>query len=264
MSNSSPPLLKASNLQLNIPGRVLLDKFDWQIQTGEMWALIGRNGSGKTSLLHCLAGLRKADCGFIELEQQQQLLKLELLSRKQIALHLALLQQHTSHSFEATVLQMALAGRHPHLGLWQRESAHDYEVTRAALKAMDLEALEQRNISSLSGGENRRLAFATMLAQQARLLLLDEPSNHLDIGHQVQIMEKLRELVLFQQHGALIAIHDLNLAARYCSHVLMLFGDGRYLAGRLDEVLSSERLSQLYQHPIEQLIWDQGRYFLPG
>jgi len=123
---------------------------------------------------------------------------------------------------------------------------------------MDLADMEQRIVSSLSGGESRRLAFATMLVQETKLLLLDEPSNHLDLGHQVLIMEKLQELVFKQHHGALIAIHDLNLAARYCSHVLMLFGDGRYLAGPLDEVLSSARLSELYQHPIEQMIWDQG------
>ncbi len=261
---NSSPLLKSSDLELATPGRTLVKGLDWQIQAGEMWALIGRNGCGKTTLLHSLAGLRKADSGQIELAYQESLVKLELLSRKQIARQLALLQQHSSHPFEATVMQMVLAGRHPHLGLWQQESANDYQLARDALAAMDLADMERRNVSSLSGGESRRLAFATMLVQETRLLLLDEPSNHLDIGHQVQIMEKLRELVFFQQHAALIAIHDLNLAARYCSHVLMLFGDGRYLAGPLDEILSSKRLSELYNHPIEQMIWDQGRYFLPG
>ncbi|MBE9548257.1 MAG: ABC transporter ATP-binding protein [Proteobacteria bacterium] len=269
MNEAGTSMLRTRGLGLEIPGRVLLESLDWQIQRGETWALLGRNGSGKSTLLHTLAGVRPLQSGTIELPDQGLFHPAESLSRRTIARQMALLQQHTSYSFDATVLQMAMAGRHPHLGAWQQESARDFAIARQALKDMDLEGLEQRNVSSLSGGEARRLAFATMLVQETPLLLLDEPSNHLDIGHQIQIMRKLRSLVETGSAekgrcAALVAIHDLNLAARYCSHVLMLFGDGRYLAGPLDEVLSSKQLSELYNYPIEQLLWDQGRCFLPG
>ncbi|MCF6226038.1 MAG: ABC transporter ATP-binding protein [Xanthomonadales bacterium] len=267
MSNTC--LLRTRGLGLTIPGRVLLDDFNWQIQAGECWALLGRNGSGKSTLLHTLAGIRPAQTGAIELPHEGNLQSVTKLPRRTIARQMALLQQHTAYPFDATVEQMALAGRHPHLGAWQQESAADFAIVGQALDDMDLSGLEKRNVSSLSGGEARRLAFATMLVQQAPLLLLDEPSNHLDVGHQIQIMRKLRELIEPDNNkknnsAALIAIHDLNLAARFCSHVLMLFGDGRYLAGPLDEILSSKQLSELYDYPIEQLLWDQGRCFLPG
>ncbi len=257
-------ILRTRNLSLSIPGRLLLESLDWQIQRGETWALLGRNGSGKSTLLHTLAGVRALQSGSIELADQGQYHAIEKIPRREIARQMALLQQHTTYPFDARVIQMVLAGRHPHIGTWQQEGADDFAIARQALKDMDLEGLEQRNVSSLSGGEARRLAFATMLTQQTPLLLLDEPSNHLDIGHQIQIMRKARYLVEEENKAAIIAIHDLNLAARFCSHVLMLFGDGRYLAGSLDEVLSSKQLSELYNYPIEQLLWDQGRCFLPG
>lgn len=267
MNNLRHALLRTYKLGLKIPGRMLLESFDWQIKPGETWALLGRNGSGKTTLLHTLAGVRPLQWGAIKLSTsstRDSLHPVESLPRRDIARQMALLQQHTSYPFDATVLQIVIAGRHPHLGAWQQESAQDYAIARQALQDMDLQGLEQRNVSSLSGGEARRLAFATLLTQQTPLLLLDEPSNHLDIGHQIQIMDKLRQLVEREDRAALIAIHDLNLAARYCSHVVMLFGNGRYLAGPLDEVLSSKQLSELYNYPIEQLLWDQGRCFLPG
>ena len=162
---------------------------------------------------------------------------------------------------ETTVLETALLGRLPHLNWWQAESENDECIAHQALATVDLNALCERRAATLSGGERRRLALAALIAQQSPLLLLDEPTSHLDIHQQIALLDVLLAL---PQRTLLMTLHDVNLAARYCTHVLMLFGDGEACAGTTEQMLSTVVLSRLYRHPVAVTETPQGKFYFPA
>ncbi len=253
-------VLSCENLDLSIADIKVVSKLNFTLSHGEFWGLLGPNGIGKTTLLKCLAGLSPPTVGRVLLESHD----ISELPRKTLARHIGMLQQHTVYVFDSRVLQTALTGRHPHLGYWEHESADDVHKAEAALHAVDLDGFAQRSVTGLSGGEARRLAFAALLVQEPDILLLDEPSNHLDLRHQVQIMSMIRNQAKNNGRTALAALHDINLAARYCSHVLMLFGDGEWCAGRCEDMLSEASLEKLYNCPVEMLQGREGARFYPS
>jgi iron complex transport system ATP-binding protein len=252
--------LVCKSLDISIGGNLICQQLDLELGSGQFWGLLGPNGIGKTTLLKCMAGLTVADSGTVLLENHD----IDKLPRRTIARLLGMLQQHTVYVFDASVIETALTGRHPHLGYWEREGASDKQKALEAIKAVDLEGFESRSVTGLSGGEARRLAFASLIVQEPEILLLDEPTNHLDIKHQLRIMNRVEKQVLEEQHSALAALHDVNLAARYCSHILMLSGNGKWQAGTASEMLTGERLEHLYQCPVETVQTSIGRRFLPG
>jgi len=251
--------LQCKNLDLRIGGIRVVSKLDLSIRPGEFWGLLGPNGIGKTTLLKCLAGLIEPATGEILLESRPIL----ELPRKLLARHIGMLQQHTVYVFDASVMQTALTGRHPYLGYWEREGPDDLAAAHAALRVVGLEGFADRSVTGLSGGEARRLAFASLLVQDPDLMLLDEPTNHLDLRHQVQIMSMIQRRARDGSCSALAALHDINLAARYCSHVIMLFGDGDWCAGPADDMLSESSLERLYHCPVERLESPGGPRFHP-
>lgn len=253
-------LLSCNAISLEIGGTSVVDELNLEVSPGQFWGLMGSNGIGKTTLMKCLAGLIRPQAGFVALDGTPIL----QLPRKRVARQLGMMQQHTSYVFDASVLQTALTGRHPHLGPWQRESAGDIETARQALALVGLEALENRRVTSLSGGEARRLAFASLLVQAPRIMLLDEPSNHLDLKHQVSIMSRIGNQVYSGNCLAVAAMHDVNLAACYCSHILMLFGDGKWSQGPAARMFSGENLERLYQCPVQMIDTPSGKRFHPS
>lgn len=252
--------LACQSMDVSIAGKVVCTQLDLQLAPGQFWGLLGPNGIGKTTLLKCMAGLTAPDTGSVLLADQA----IEKLPRRTIARLLGMLQQHTVYLFDASVLETALTGRHPHLDYWEREGPNDKQKALDAIQAVDLEGFESRSVTGLSGGEARRLAFASLVVQEPAILLLDEPTNHLDIKHQVRIMNLVEKQVQQMQHSTLIALHDVNLAARYCSHILMLFGEGEWQAGPADEILNQANLERLYQCPVESVQTPAGTRFLPG
>jgi iron complex transport system ATP-binding protein len=252
--------LVCQSLDVSIGGKDICNQLDLELTPGQFWGLLGPNGIGKTTLLKCMAGLSAPDTGHVLLENQS----IDKLPRRAIARLLGMLQQHTVYIFDASVLETAMTGRHPHLGYWEREGSQDKQKALDAIRAVDLEGFESRSVTGLSGGEARRLAFASLVVQEPAILLLDEPTNHLDMKHQIRIMNMVEAQTTQQQRSAMIALHDVNLAARYCSHILMLFGDGDWQAGSVDELLSLENLERLYQCPVESVQTSTGRRFLPG
>jgi iron complex transport system ATP-binding protein len=252
--------LSCQHLSLSIASTRVVSDLDLQIQAGQFWGLMGANGIGKTTLMKCLAGLTPADSGHVALEG----VPIRQLPRKSVAKRLGMLQQHTTYVFDSSVLQTALTGRHPHLGAWERESPGDVELARNAMRQVDLTGLEQRSVTGLSGGEARRLAFAALLVQEPEIMLLDEPSNHLDLRHQVSIMSRIGDEVYGNGRLAVAAMHDVNLAATFCSHVLMLFGAGEWRAGTAFEMLTEENLERLYGCRVETVETPAGRRFHPA
>lgn len=251
--------LTAHRLEVAVGGRPLCSGLELTLAEGQRWGIIGRNGAGKTLLLHTLAGLRPAAAGEVQLDGQP----LTMLKRRHIARHVGLMAQESRDPFPATVLETVESARHPHLPLWRREGERERELARDALQRVDLADLEQRDAATLSGGERRRLALAAILCQQPDLLLLDEPANHLDLQHQMTL---LRELDVEANAGRCVAavFHDINLAARFCDHLLLLFGDGRWRAGTAEELLTGELLSELVGWPLNRLEGPAGAVFIPG
>jgi iron complex transport system ATP-binding protein len=252
--------LACESLDVQIAGIRVVSQLNLEVRPGEFWGLLGPNGIGKTTLLMCLAGLNEPAAGRVKLESRN----ISELPRKLLARHIGMLQQHTVYMFDSSVLQTALTGRHPHLGYWERESAGDISMARDALTAVDLAGFTGRSVTGLSGGEARRLAFATLLVQEPEIMLLDEPTNHLDLRHQVRIMGMIRDRADSGRCSALAALHDINLAARYCTHVLMLFGEGEWCAGPAKDMLNEDSLERLYDCRVERLESARGPRFHPA
>lgn len=236
------PQLRASDLDLRVPGRLLVSGLNLQFPHGEITAILGRNGAGKTTLLHTLAGLRAPQNGEVRLGTR----RLQDWPRRERARQLGLLMQGYEYAFPGSVLTAALVGRHPHISAFRWESAEDLQQTRAALASVDLADFESRDIETLSGGERRRLAIATLLAQDPPVMLLDEPVNNLDPRYQVAIMRMLLRRAA-KGHAVIVSLHDVNLALTFCSRALLLFGDGSWAEGVSGEVIDSDTLQRLYQ-----------------
>jgi iron complex transport system ATP-binding protein len=249
--------LAAAGVAIHGGPRELVSELSFEFAPGEFVAILGRNGSGKTLTLHTLAGLKPPQHGNVLLDG----VPLSQLRRRAIAQRLGLLMQDLEEAFTTTALEAVLIGRHPHLALWQWESAADETVARRALADVGLESFAARNVETLSGGEQRRVAVATLLAQEPRIFLLDEPTNHLDPQHQLHVLGLFRSLA--DKGGTVIAtLHDPTLAARFADRVILLFGDGRWRAGPAHEVLTGETLSELYFTPMLEVAAQGRRVFV--
>ncbi|OOG25218.1 ABC transporter [Thioalkalivibrio denitrificans] len=243
----SEPLLQLEDLVIHIPGRPDGSALRFEVRSGQCWGILGPNGAGKTTLLHTLAGLRAPRSGGVRLNGR----KLGGIPRRDVARQTALVFQDHHDGFPATVLETALIGRHPYLRPWDVESADDMAMARAALQQVDLAGLESRLVGTLSGGERQRLAIATALTQDPRLFLLDEPVSHLDLHHQVAVLEIVRKRVS-KGCAAVMSLHDVNIAARHCDHVLLLYQDGGARWGPVNEMLQLQVLERLYAQPLVQ------------
>ena len=256
--DARPSLLAVLQLDVAITGKTLVRGLDLTLRGGETLAVLGRNGSGKTTLLHTLAGLRPTSAGTVELCGRPYAKH----GARAAAVLRGLLAQTQSDAFPASVLETALIGRHPHLGRWAWEGAADERVAGEALAAVGLSGLEQRGVHTLSGGERQRLAIATLLTQQPLLYLLDEPLAHLDLSHQIAMLDLMKLHAADGQAGFVIVLHDMNLALRYCQRALLLFGDGRWQEGPSAQVLTAENLGELYGHSLRELRDGASRYFI--
>ena len=249
--------LAALNLSVRAGARELVRELSVQFTPGEVVAILGRNGSGKTLTLHTLAGLRTAAAGEVRLDGTPLL----QFKRRSVALRLGLLPQDLEDAFVTTAMETVLIGRHPHLALWQWETAEDERLAREALAAVDMGDFAVRRSDTLSGGEQRRVAVAALLAQQPGIFLLDEPTNHLDPHHQLAVLGLFRELAN-QGRTVVTTLHDPTLAARFADRALLLFGDGRWSLGPVSSALTAVSLSELYLAPMMELGKNGRRVFV--
>lgn len=257
--NKPLPILETRALSVSIGGKQVCRDLNLALQAGERWGLLGLNGVGKTSLLHTLGGVRAFDAGEIRVDGQV----LSALPRRQLAQRLGMMLQDSDEAFPSSVLEAALIGRHPHLNAWEWEGARDEGIAHAALQAVGLAGFAARSTATLSGGERRRLALAALLVQDPQLLLLDEPVNHLDVHHQIGALDLLSQLAREQHKTLVIVLHDVNLAARYCDKVLLLFGEGETVQGATRDFLTEANLQRLYHHPMRRVPTGGGDFFYP-
>ncbi|NNF40259.1 MAG: ABC transporter ATP-binding protein [Woeseiaceae bacterium] len=250
-------LFSCRDLGIAVAGRTLVDALQLDVPAGEMLAVLGQNGCGKSLTMHTLAGLRDCSTGQVFLNGKD----LDAIRRPEIAKRLALLPQHVDDIFPATVLDTAMIGRHPHIGRLDWESAADFAIADEALQAVGLSGFSARDVLTLSGGERRRLAIAQVLTQQPQVYLLDEPTNHLDPQHQLDSLRLFRSAA---DNGAAViaSLHDVNLAVRYADRCLLLYGDGRWDLGPTAGILDPDRLSELYSTSMEAVEWRSHRLFI--
>jgi iron complex transport system ATP-binding protein len=252
-------VLECRGLTVRVPGRELVRGLDAEIRPGRVLAVLGRNGAGKSSLLHALAGLMAPAAGEVRLAARP----LAAWPRRELACQLGLLMQSSEDPFPGTALDTALVGRHPHIEFWQWESDADRTVARDCLAAVDLAGLEAREVATLSGGERRRLAIATVLAQDPQVFLLDEPIQQLDPLHQLEVLRRFRALA-DGGRTVVLTLHDPGLAARFADDVLLLSGDGHWRLGPVDEALHGAAITELYGIAVQELRWPGGRTFVPA
>lgn len=241
-------VLSARNLHFAYQEKVVLDDLSFSLPKGRLIGIVGPNGSGKSTLLKLLARQLPLQGGEIEIQGQP----LPRYSMKSLARQLAFLPQRPVMAEGIRVEQLVQYGRHPHQGWFNQWSEEDARQVARARAAMQLDAIWQRQASSLSGGQAQRAWLGMILAQNTDLILLDEPTSALDIGHQAEVMEAVHRIAT-EGRTVLIVIHDLGIAARYCDELIAL-ADGRIQAmGPARQVMTKELVDRLYQTEVDVL-----------
>ncbi len=248
-------LFRIANLSVDVPGRRLLDGVTLDLPAGRMIALIGHNGSGKSTLLRALARQVAPAAGQAWFEDRA----LADWRPRDYARRLAFLPQHPPPAEGMTVRELVALGRYPWHGAMGRFSATDDAAVAAALAECALEPLAGRLVDTLSGGERQRAWLAMMVAQAAHALLLDEPISALDIAHQVEVLSLVRRMCHDQGRSAVIVLHDVNMAARFCDHVVALRGGRLAMQGTPADLMRPETLAAIYGLPMQVLADASGR-----
>ena len=239
-------MLKIEGLSVSYGARKVLHAVSLEVQSGQVLALIGPNGAGKSTLLRAVSGVIPVQAGKVQADGAD-LLALPAMQR---ARHLAVVPQAVSMPPAFTVWETVLLGRTPYLNFLGQISEKDAQIARLALQRVDALDLAERRVGELSGGEQQRVLLARALAQSTPILLLDEPTVHLDLQHQVSLMETISSLAHNDHLAVLVALHDLNLAARYAERVALLVAGEVSAAGSPRQVLTPELISAAYHLPV--------------
>lgn len=252
-------LLETQGLVAGYGPSPVLQGVDCSVRAGELWAVLGPNGTGKSTLLRAVLGVLPWMRGTVRLLGQER----SAWEPRELARRVAWVPQLFEPAEGFSGLELVLMGRSPHLGLWGLTSERDAALARTVLEELGVAYLADRPGEAMSGGERRMLLLARGLVQEPSLLLLDEPTAFLDVSHQVSSLARVRARVEAGL-GAVAVLHDVNLAAAFATHALLM-RDGRVLAqGPVDTVLERERLEALYGLPMEMALAPSGaRLFAP-
>jgi len=221
---------------------MVLNGVSLEAPPGQMLGVVGPNGCGKSTLIKGVTRLIDARAGRIFIDGK----RVDEVGRGDLARLVAAVPQNAALPDLFTAFEVVLMGRTPHLGRFRYESEKDFGIAWRAMELTDTVPLAKRRVGELSGGERQRLCIARALAQQPKILLLDEPTAHLDISHQAQALELVRSLCREENLVAVAALHDLNLAAQYCDRMVMLSGGRVFREGNPAEVISAENIRAVY------------------
>lgn len=240
-------MLEIQSLYVGYGKETVLADFTISVRPGEVVALVGPNGAGKTTLIKAVSGVLRARAGMIRVNGRD----LNRLPAMERARYLSVVPQARNLPPAFTVWQTVMMGRTPFLGWLGKASEQDRTRARWALERTDTLSLARRRVDELSGGEQQRVLLARALAQDTPILLMDEPTTHLDIQHQSKLLNLTRQLAEEQNLAVLMALHDLNLVALYADRAALLVEGRLRAAGTPTEVLTPQRLSEVYQIPLQ-------------
>lgn len=242
-------MLTVDGLSVSYGEKAVLQQVGFHLAAGQVLAVIGPNGAGKSSLIRALSGVLPVRGGAVRLDGRD----LRQYSEVERARRIAVVPQAVNLPAAFTVWETVLLGRTPHLNWLGQLTAKDEDIARWALERTDTQALAGRPVNQLSGGEQQRVLLARALAQSAPVMLLDEPTAHLDLQYQLSLLELVRELAHQEKLAVLVALHDLNLVSRYADRVALL-AEGKLCAlGRPGEVLQADVLTRAYRVPLQVL-----------
>jgi iron complex transport system ATP-binding protein len=236
-------VLEIKHLDVHVPGRTLINDLNWQVKKGERWCLIGRNGAGKSTLLRIIAGVQ-ANTSAGEINWLAQ--ALTFYKSEELAKVRAYAEQFPVGGVGLRAIDIVMAAQWP----WHLDATSGHEQAQAALRACDVDHLANAQWQTLSGGERQRVSLAACFAQNTKAILLDEPTSHLDIGHQVALLNTLVQQSNTCEQTMIASMHDIGLIQRGFTHALLLMNDGSYLAGSLSEVINPINLERSLGHPI--------------
>ncbi|WP_069649119.1 ABC transporter ATP-binding protein [Caloranaerobacter ferrireducens] len=234
--------IEVESLYFSYGDSLVLRDINFKIEKGEFVSIIGPNGSGKSTLLKNMISIYKPSRGLIKIDGKE----LGEYKAKELAKKVAIVPQDTNIAYDFSVFDVVMMGRNPYLGRFQKESYKDFQIVKDSLKLTDTLHLKDKSINQISGGERQRVIIARALAQQPEIILLDEPTSHLDINHQLEILSLLKKLNTEKNMTIVIVIHDINLATRY-SNKMILLNKGEILSiGKPKEVITYENIEAAY------------------
>jgi iron complex transport system ATP-binding protein len=239
-------MLNIKNLSVSYNGREILHNVSFDVRNGEVLTLIGPNGAGKSTLIRAISGVIESH-GEIQTDGKN----FHAMNPMQRARYVAVVPQAISLPPAFSVWETVLMGRTPYLGFLGNASNHDEEIARQALTRVNALSFSERRVGELSGGEQQRILLARALCQSTPILLLDEPTSHLDLQYQVNLLELIRELAKENNLAVLIALHDLNLAARYADRVALMVAGNIKAIGAPKEVLQPDLIADAYCLPVQ-------------
>ncbi len=233
-------MIEVSNLTKRFRDFTAVDRISFEVSAGEIFGFLGPNGSGKSTLIKCIDRILTPQSGSILIDRKE----ITKMKRMDVARNIAYVPQNSLRIFPNNVVDTVLMGRRPHLG-WL-SSDDDEEKVWDVLRMLGIEDLGMSNFNELSGGQQQKALLARALVQEAEVLLLDEPTSNLDIWHQLDVMNIIRNLVDKKVITALMAVHDLNLASRYSDRMIMMKGGRIVAAGAPSDVLTPENIESVY------------------
>ena len=232
--------LKVKNVEFGYNSTLVLEGVSMDLDSSEIIGIVGPNGAGKSTLIRCIDRILTPGGGTILLDEND----ISNMTRMEIAKRMGYVPQTTTRVFPATVFDTVLMGRRPHLG-WKSSDA-DVDKVLEILELLGIMEFAMRDFNEISGGQQQKVLIARALAQEADILLLDEPTSNLDIRHQLEVMEIMTNIVHRKKISAVMAIHDLNLATRYTTRILMLNGGRIFAVGDPESVLTAENIRRAY------------------
>lgn len=251
-------MLKVENLSCSFDGKKVLQNISFNLFPASSLGVVGPNGAGKSTLLRLISGLISPDEGRIIIEGED----VSWLDRHKLSRKLAMVPQNTYTSFPFTAFEVVLMGRHPYLGRFEREKREDLKKVKECMHLTKTWYLRDKRVTQISGGELQRVIIAQALTQDTPFLLLDEPTSHLDINNELEILEIISHLRKKEGKSVILVSHDLNLAARYCERLILLKEGKIFAKGEVGEVITPENIRSVYslnalvkRHPLTGFVY---------
>ncbi|WP_438349285.1 ABC transporter ATP-binding protein [Paenibacillus sp. FA6] len=240
-------MFTVDSISIRYEQKSIINDFSFAVKQGEIMSIIGPNGSGKSTILKAISRLIPYHKGKVMLED----MNLKSMSAKQVARKMCMLSQKNQAPSDMTVVDLVSYGRYPHKKWFEKLNHDDMEVVHWALEKTHLTAYKDRTVSSLSGGESQRAWIAMALAQRPKIMLLDEPTTYLDISHQHEVLELIRELNAEMGMTIVMVLHDLNQASRYSDNIVVVQDGEKAMCGTPNEVMTEDMIRQVYRMDAE-------------